>query len=367
MTTWTASYPDAGPPAKLPAATAPLLLRRAEQALNADRLEEAAALYRQLLAANVSPGFQLFRLGVIANRQKDFDAAWELHHRALAADPELAAKLTPPTVPHHRIISRPRYDTEEVRLCPVCGSTGQAPLMVVNCLPVNHYHPCFDPVRRWVQCQACAHGFANPRPSAPALTEAFRDPPPAHLLDWSYERLLAGADIVHELWQRRPGGAFLDIGVGNGALAGVARDYGYRVCGLDLHPAYAEHVARLGVEFVQGDICACDFAGRQFDVIALGDVIEHVAEPRQALARVVAVLRPGALMWLSTPNHEGVWTRSLGDGDPMWLEGEHLQYFCRRSLTRLLAEQGLQVVDYRLSKRFVGCMEVLIERPGSAG
>ena len=139
------------------------------------------------------------------------------------------------------------------------------------------------------------------------------------------------------------------------------------MCGLDLHPAYAEHVARLGVEFIQGDICTCDLGGRQFDVIALGDVLEHVAEPRPALARVAALLNPGGLIWLSTPNHEGVWTRSLGDRDPMWKEGEHLQYFCRRSLMRLLAEQGLEVVDYRLSKRFVGCMEMLIERSASAG
>ena len=146
MNTATASYPAVGRQASPPAATAPELLRRAEQALNAGRLDEAAALYRQLLAANVAPGLQLFRLGLIANRRKDFDAAWELHYRALAADPELAAKVTPPTVPHHRVIGRPRYDTEEVRVCPVCGSAGQAPLMVVNCLPFNHYHPSFGPL-----------------------------------------------------------------------------------------------------------------------------------------------------------------------------------------------------------------------------
>jgi hypothetical protein len=52
----------------------------------------------------------------------------------------------------------------------------------------------------------------------------------------------------------------------------------------------------------------------------------------------------------------------MGDADPMWLEGEHLQYFCQRSLRRLLAEHRLMVIDYQLSKRFKGCMEVLSAR-----
>jgi SAM-dependent methyltransferase len=338
------------------------LFDRAEQAFAAGRHAEAAPLYRQLLAAQFLPGVQLYRLGMIANRDKDFDAAWQLHRQALEVSPLLASHITHPSSPHHDIVCRPRYDTEDVAHCPVCGSAEQTPLMVVNCLTFNHYHPSFDPVRRWVQCRDCGHGFANPRPAAGALREAFSDPPPAHLLDWSYEGLMLASEVVHRLWQRHPGGDLLDVGVGGGMLAGLAVDYGYRVCGLDLHPGYAERVRRLGVEFLVGDICSYDFAGRQFEVIVLGDVIEHVTEPRLALARVAALLSPKGLLWLSTPDHEGTWTRMMGDADPMWLEGEHMQFFCQRSLRRLLAEQSLDVVDYRLSKRFKGCMEVLAER-----
>ena len=234
--------------------------------------------------------------------------------------------------------------------------------MVVNCLPFNHYHASFDPIRRWVRCQACGHGFANPRPSAAALREAFQEPPPPHLLDWNYGALTAVSEIVHRLWQRHPGGDLLEVGVGGGALAGIAVDYGYRVCGLDLHPGYAERLRQLGVDFLLGDICNYDFAGRQFDIIVMGDVIEHVPEPRRALAQVADLLAPNGLLWLSTPDYEGAWTRMLGDADPMWLEGEHLHYFCQRSLRRLLTEQGLMVLDYCLSQRFKGCVEVLCGR-----
>src|SRR5262249_12756972 len=162
--------------------------------------------------------------------------------------------------------------------------------------------------------------------------------------------------------RRHPGGTMLDVGAGTAAWAGVAMDYGSRVYGIGIHPAYADNVRRLGVEFLLGDVCTFDFGGLQFDLITLGDVIEHLADPRQAIRKVASLLKPGGLIWLSTPNYEGVWTRALREKDPMWMEGEHLQLFCLRSLARLLRDQGLAIVDYRLSKRYYGCAEVIIQR-----
>jgi hypothetical protein len=180
------SRPSAGPLTGMSAGGPQQLLERAEQAFAAGRHAEAAPLYRQLLAAQILPGVQLYRLGMIANRDKDFDAAWRLHRQALEVDPLLAAHITHPSSPHHHTVCRPRYETEDIPHCPICASAEQTPLMVVNCLPSKHYHPSFDPLRRWVRCRECRHSFANPRPAAAALHAAFREPPPPHLLHWSY-------------------------------------------------------------------------------------------------------------------------------------------------------------------------------------
>jgi tetratricopeptide (TPR) repeat protein/SAM-dependent methyltransferase len=346
----------------IPAAIANELFQRAEKAFRTANYADAAALYRCLLHARFQPGVMHYRLAMVANVQGDFAGAWELHLQAIAIDPALSSQITPPESPHHHIVCRPTYDIEEVAACPVCGGTSQAAMMVVNCLSFNHYHPSLHPVRRWVRCVTCGHGFANPRPGPAALRQAYEDPPPAHLLSWTYDRLTLFSDIVHDLWQRLPGGSLLDVGAGNGALAGVAVDYGYRVCALDVHPAYADHVRRLGVEFLLGDVSSYDFGSRRLDVITLGDVIEHLAEPSQLMKKLASVLKPDGLIWLSTPNYEGVWTRSMREQDAMWMEGEHLQLFCLASLRRLLADHGLAIVDYRLSKRFVGCAEVVIQR-----
>jgi glycosyltransferase involved in cell wall biosynthesis/SAM-dependent methyltransferase len=337
------------------------LRREAEVALDAGDLAAAEARFERLAALGLQAGPALWRLGVIANRRGDFARAWERHRQALAADPNLAEKISPPGAPHRTLVAQ-TYDVEEVMACPVCGGAAHEPMMVVNCLASNHHHASIDPIRRWVRCAACVHGFANPRPGPDAIRRAYREPPPAHLQTLSYERLTRASDIVHELWSRRPGGDLLDVGVSMGAFAGVAMDYGYRVCGIDVHAGYRHHLERLGVEFVHGDAGTHDFGARRFDVIMMGDVLEHLADPRRALAALVATLRPRGLVWISTPNHEGVWTRARRDRDPMWLEGEHLHFFSLRSLTRLLEDVGLVRVDYRLSKTFLGCAEVIAER-----
>jgi tetratricopeptide (TPR) repeat protein/SAM-dependent methyltransferase len=347
----------------IPRELADELFRRAEKAFESGSHGDAAAIYRPLLHAGYLPGLVHYRLAMIANHRGDFAAAWELHLQALALDPGLAAKVTPPERLHHGVVCRLVYDTVPVECCPVCGSRTFTPMMVINCLPFNHYHPSIHPVRRWVRCAGCGHGFANPRPGPGALRQAYQDPPPDYLTAWGYERLALAADVVHALWQRRPGGDWLDVGVGSGAMAGLALDYGYRVCGIDVHPAYAEHVHRLGVNFLLGDVSAYDFGVRRFDVITLGDVLEHLPDPAAAMSRLGAVLKPQGLVWVSTPNHEGVWTRARREKDPMWMEGEHLHMFSRASLTRMLGDRALSVVDYRLSKRFAGCMEVTAVHP----
>lgn len=337
-------------------------LRAAELAFKEGRLDEAGASYRDLLAEGHLPGLMLCRLGMIADRRGDFARAWELHRRAIDIDPRLSARITPDSYRHHGVCCRPSYELEEVPTCPACGSVGQEPIRVVNGLLMNCYHEAIDPIRRWVACLACGHGFANPRPAPRALRAAYAEPPPDHLTRVDYASFLRASDLVRELWDRRPGGRFLDIGAAQGILAGVAREFGYEATAVDLNPSHGPSCRAFGVEFLLGEITDMDLGDRRFDVIAAGDVIEHVAHPRRLAEAISRHLAPGGIAWISTPNREGAWSRRLGHNDPMWLETEHLHFFTRRSLARLLSEAGLAATSYRLSPRYVGGSESIVER-----
>src|SRR5262249_29656177 len=80
------------------------LFRRAERAFRREEFDRAIPLYRRLLEDGIAPGLMLYRLGMIANALGDHESAWDHHCLAVAVDPALASKITPPDYPHHRAV-----------------------------------------------------------------------------------------------------------------------------------------------------------------------------------------------------------------------------------------------------------------------
>lgn len=340
-------------------------LARADRELAAGRVAEAEAIYRGLLEEGYLEGLMAFRLGAIADARGDFDEATRLHRLAVVADPGLASRVAPEGAPHRLAVTARDYEAEPAPACPVCGESARETIRVVNCLAGDSAPTAIDPVRRWARCLRCGHGMADPRPTAAMLADALASPPPPHLRSWNYETLRKASDVVHRLWSRRPGGRLLDVGAASGVMAGAAAEFGFEASALEANPAFEPSIRGFGVEPLLGDLLGYPFGGRRFDVILLGDVIEHLPDPRRGLEVVASLLEPGGLAWVSTPNRDGAWARALGPRDPMWRVAEHLHFFTRSGLHRLMAEVGLRPVDYRLSDRYLGCGETTAERdPG---
>lgn len=84
-----------------------------------------------------------------------------------------------------------------------------------------------------------------------------------------------------------------------------------------------------------------------FDVVVSYDVIEHDDDPCAFLARVAALVRPGGLLVIGTPNAANV---SLARAtDPSLHVPYHRHILSERALVGLAAEQGLEVCH--LSRR----------------
>jgi len=91
----------------------------------------------------------------------------------------------------------------------------------------------------------------------------------------------------------------------------------------------------------------------------MGDVIEHVSDPVQAMEQVNSLLNDNGVIWLSTPNFEAAFSKIAGHNDPMRREVSHKNYFSRPSLFKLLEMFRLMSVDYRISSHYNGSMEVV--------
>jgi SAM-dependent methyltransferase len=140
-----------------------------------------------------------------------------------------------------------------------------------------------------------------------------------------------------------PSGRLLDIGSGRGRFLGAAKAAGWDVVGIEFEPGMAETSSRrYGIPVVVGDAVNADVRG-PFDVVTMWHVLEHLPDPRSALARVTELLRPGGTLIVSVPNSDSVQARLGGDD---WLHLDiprHLYHFNPRSLERLVERSGLRV------------------------
>jgi len=68
------------------------------------------------------------------------------------------------------------------------------------------------------------------------------------------------------------------------------------------------HAAAEGISNVTwqiGDIQAIDHPDASFDTVISCETIEHVPDPRRAVAELARVLKPGGRLFLTTPNYFG--------------------------------------------------------------
>jgi 2-polyprenyl-6-hydroxyphenyl methylase/3-demethylubiquinone-9 3-methyltransferase len=92
----------------------------------------------------------------------------------------------------------------------------------------------------------------------------------------------------------------VDLGCGAGLLAPHLVGKGYRHIGVDLTASALAQAAEHGVTPVRGDVLHTPLADGCADVVSAGEILEHVVDPRVAVAEACRLLRPGGLLVLDT-------------------------------------------------------------------
>ena len=141
-------------------------------------------------------------------------------------------------------------------------------------------------------------------------------------------------------------GRLLDFGCAVGACVKAAKDLGWDAIGCERSIWAAEYGRRtLGVDIVVGDIGdSTILEPGSFDVVTLWDVLEHLDRPREVIASVARLLRPGGFVALNTVNSSSIGARIAGRHWRHLAPPYHLQYFTSTSLQRLLADAGFEIV-----------------------
>ncbi|MBX2811207.1 MAG: class I SAM-dependent methyltransferase [Myxococcales bacterium] len=131
------------------------------------------------------------------------------------------------------------------------------------------------------------------------------------------------------------GRKLLDIGCGLGHFVHTAVSKGWGAQGIDLSESAINICKRFGVPASKQDIFDPTLSTHQYDVITMFELIEHLPTPSPFISRATELLRPGGLLYITTPNYNALDRRVQGlSWEP--INGEHCVYFTPKTLLQLI-------------------------------
>lgn len=198
-----------------------------------------------------------------------------------------------------------------------------------------------------VVCQNCGAGFADGIPTQAEMDHYYAERSKYSETDSGgsesdYDRRRFGL-IADQITPHLPSKdvAMLDIGCATGGLLAVLRQRGFGpVLGADPSPACGATARRLhGVEVRTATIR--DLAGwrDRFDVVFMIGVLEHLRDVAEAVRIAVGLLRPGGRLFVAVPDVTGL--AASRNAPYQQFSMEHVNFFSRDSLHRLMAGSGL--------------------------
>lgn len=157
--------------------------------------------------------------------------------------------------------------------------------------------------------------------------------------------------LVDAFEQLTPPGRLLEVGCASGFLLKHARERGWEVEGVEPSADAAARARALGLSVHHGDLRGAKLGEARFDLVYMGDVLEHVPDCREVLVEVCRVLGPGGWLYLRGPMTTHSLARSLGlalyrlAGRTIVLREPpyHLWEFRPRPLLRLFRDTGFEV------------------------
>jgi 2-polyprenyl-3-methyl-5-hydroxy-6-metoxy-1,4-benzoquinol methylase len=214
------------------------------------------------------------------------------------------------------------------------------------------------------RCARCGFVFVNPRPTVQSLIAHYTFNP-AHVAEpvvaaneLERERYWPNATraarrLIGTMLKLRPApgtpGSMLDIGSGSGFFAREAVRRGLSVTALELDETSRQCTREIAavepINVAFEDYTPSEPSFRGFDYILMSQVLEHAHDVNAWVAKAARLLTSGGVLAIALPNFDSIFRRLLAMRDPFFIPPEHLNYFNRRSLSRLCEKHGLRVAE----------------------
>lgn len=221
------------------------------------------------------------------------------------------------------------------------------------------------------QCEKCSFIFVNPVPDKEIIEEIYNDP---DYFD-SYFVLNSNAcgylnsreaginnakKILQKIKSYANGFKLLEVGCAGGFFLSAAKEEGFDITGIELNEEMVKIANKeFGNRVIHGDIADIKIKGLLFDVVYMGDVLEHIAHFSETVNYIKDILTENGILVIEGPitYNRTVFNLFLKlnfflrknncSGNPP----THLQEFMPGNLSVFLEKHSFRILYTELSER----------------
>ena len=194
-----------------------------------------------------------------------------------------------------------------------------------------------------VRCRACGHQFVEHAPSPDDVRAAYNDAVDEVSVREEEGQVETARRALGRIEATVTPGLVCDLGCWTGSFLVAARERGWRTAGVELSRWASHRAAERGLDVRQGELHDSGLDAGTCRLVVLTDVLEHLADPGDALSEARRLLEPEGVVWITVPDAGSRLARALGR---RWWSvlPMHLQYFTAASMEQLLARHGFRVI-----------------------
>lgn len=205
-------------------------------------------------------------------------------------------------------------------------------------------------------CKACKTVYTDPRPTPCMLEEYY-----SHSENYQFwaKHIFPATELTRKekVFQPRVNEiirickennminpSLLEVGAGFGTFCELAEksEFFSSVTAVEPVPELAEICRKKGIEVLEKPIESVSEIGLAIDIVVSFEVLEHLFDPKEFIAKCFRVLRPGGLLLITCPNGFGFDILELGEKSDA-VDPEHLNYFNPESISLFLETHGFHV------------------------
>lgn len=187
---------------------------------------------------------------------------------------------------------------EQTRPCPLCTASAAATAFPFK---IAFDDQCFN----YLRCHACRSVFVDPVPSDQTFARMYAksDYHDCHYSECGSPHYQKAATLLHEFAPE--GASVLDYGCGFGHFLTAVRAGGFNATGVEFDAEAAALAQRTsGCKVFSTAEFHAHRTALTFDVLHLGDVLEHLPYPADTQLQLHTCLKPGGLLFVEGPLEE---------------------------------------------------------------